>query len=452
VAWSKLSGPSGSLVFNDEAVASAVVTFPGPGTYELMFQAWDELAQEDSDTVIITVRELSCPLGDLDQDCRVRLEDLLIFSDYWLSADLAPSEIVGSFTNDMKGFSVLSTDWLDSWTGSLEVTLSPEAAVLAGARRKVDQGPWYPGAFTQTDLAQGEHLVTCEPISGWIEPKPQVIQISKDQTTRVEMEYGSISQIRLVISEFMASNSNTYADEQGQYDDWIEIHNDSTLDVNVGGMFVTNDVDKPTWWQIPTNVPSKTTIRSGDYLVIWADEQVGQGPLHANFDLSAEGGRIGLFLSDGKTLVDSLVYDNQVSNISCGRLDTAGETLHYFRTATAGQENRDPFEGKVADTRFSHDRGFYEESFSLVITCATEGSTIVYTRDGSRPSETHGTVYAGPIPIDTTTVIRAMAFKANWLASNVDTQTYLYARHVIRQPKEIPGYPRPWTMKWILKS
>ncbi len=447
VSWSMLSGPSGSLVFDDDAVALTGVTFPGPGTYELLLQAWDELAQEDSDTVIITVRELSCPLGDLDQDCRVRLEDLLIFSDYWLSADHAPSEIVGSLTNDMKGFSAISTDWLDSWTGSLEVTLSPEAAVLAGARWKVDQGPWYPGAFMETDLAQGEHLVTCEPISGWIEPKPQMVQISKDKSTPVKMEYKGISQIRLVISEFMASNSNAYADEQGQYDDWIELHNDSTLDVNVGGMFVTNDFDKPRRWQIPLDVPAQTTLRAGEYLVIWADEQVGQGPLHANFDLSAEGGRIGLFLSDGKTRVDDLTYDNQVPNISCGRLDTTSGTLHYFRTATAGQENRDPFEGKVADTRFSHDRGFFEDSFSLVITCATEGATVVYTRDGSRPGETHGEVYSGPIPIDTTTVIRAMAFKADWLASNVDTQTYLYAQHVIRQPKEIPGYPSPRT--WL---
>ncbi|MCX7422370.1 MAG: chitobiase/beta-hexosaminidase C-terminal domain-containing protein, partial [Planctomycetia bacterium] len=78
------------------------------------------------------------------------------------------------------------------------------------------------------------------------------------------------------------------------------------------------------------------------------------------------------------------------------------------------------------------------------MTTATLGATIRYTTDGSTPTESHGTVYTSPLNVSQTTVLRAGAFKSNFAASDVDTQTYLFLNDVIRQSpnEETPaGFP-----------
>ena len=105
-----------------------------------------------------------------------------------------------------------------------------------------------------------------------------------------------------------------------------------------------------------------------------------------------------------------------------------GLTNRYFTTPTPGAFNGESFDGFVADTKFSHDRGFYETNFSVAITSDTIGATIRYTTNGSAPTATNGLIYTAPIPIAATTTLRAAAFKTGLLSSDVDTHTYIFLR------------------------
>ncbi|MFP6900720.1 MAG: LamG-like jellyroll fold domain-containing protein, partial [Opitutales bacterium] len=105
----------------------------------------------------------------------------------------------------------------------------------------------------------------------------------------------------------------------------------------------------------------------------------------------------------------------------------------YLNSPTPGKENDTGFPGFVADTKFSVDRGFYETSFTLAITTATPGATIRYTTDGSTPSAIHGNIYASPLTIASTTIVRAIATKPDYLPTGVDTQSYFFSEDVIRQ-------------------
>ncbi|KPK38245.1 MAG: hypothetical protein AMJ65_13190, partial [Phycisphaerae bacterium SG8_4] len=87
--------------------------------------------------------------------------------------------------------------------------------------------------------------------------------------------------ITLTINEFMASNSNSLQDPQGDYDDWIEIHNFGADPIDVGGMYLSDDISIPTKWQIPADDPVSTIIPAGGYLLIWADNDVADPGLHA---------------------------------------------------------------------------------------------------------------------------------------------------------------------------
>ncbi|MHC4624897.1 MAG: chitobiase/beta-hexosaminidase C-terminal domain-containing protein, partial [Planctomycetota bacterium] len=135
----------------------------------------------------------------------------------------------------------------------------------------------------------------------------------------------------LVINEFMASNTDCIADQQGEYDDWIEIYNGSAFPVDLTGMYVTDDLSDPTQWRIPAGHPNDTAVPPFGYLLIWADKDPCDGPLHVDFKLSAsEGEQIGLFDTDGSTLIDSVVFGPQTTDISYGRYPDGDDNLRFF--------------------------------------------------------------------------------------------------------------------------
>ncbi|MFC1793196.1 lamin tail domain-containing protein [Planctomycetota bacterium] len=264
---------------------------------------------------------------------------------------------------------------------------------------------------------------------------------------------GSVSaaETSLVINELMASNNTSIQDQQGQYDDWIEIYNYSTDAIDIGGMYLTDNLSAPTKWRIPGNNPAVTTIPSGSYLLIWADDDTTDTGLHANYKLDVDGEEIGLFDSDGATLIDSIIFSEQISDVSYGRYPDASDNWQLFASPSPGAENVGVYQGFVADVEFSHDPGFYDTAFSLTLATETEDTIIYYSLNGSEPYQAtgrglySGTVYTGPIPINRTMCLRAIAIKTGWKPSNISTQTYIIVSNVIRQSPngETPGFGWP---------
>ncbi len=251
---------------------------------------------------------------------------------------------------------------------------------------------------------------------------------------------GSVSaaETSLVINEFMASNNGYVQDPQGQYDDWIEIHNFGSNPVNAGGMYLTDNLSVPTKWLIPDNYPPATIISAGGYLLIWADEDTTDTGLHANFKLDAAGEQIGLIDSDGVTVIDSIIFDEQKIDISYGRYPDAGDEWLFFSFPSPKAENISVFQGVVSGVEVSHERGFYDTPFSLTLASETDGAIIYYTIDGTEPYEfnsqiTRGMRYTTPVTISGTTCLRAVATKPGFKPSDIITQTYIFPGDVIRQ-------------------
>jgi len=257
--------------------------------------------------------------------------------------------------------------------------------------------------------------------------------------------------IPLAINEFMASNSSFIRDPQGQYDDWVEIYNYGTEAINVGGMYLTDNPSVPSKWRIPYGNSAVTTIPAGGYLLIWADNDTTDTGLHANFKLDADGEELVLFDSDGSTLIDSVAFPAQATDISYGCYPDATDNVRFLAIPTPAAENDGAYLGEVDDTKFSHKRGFYDTPFSVTIATETKNAVIYYTLDGTEPYNVTnvgrspgGTVYTGPVPITTTTSLRAIAIKPGWKPTNMDAQTYIFLDDVIRQPARPAGFPTNW--------
>ncbi|MDA7930346.1 lamin tail domain-containing protein, partial [Akkermansiaceae bacterium] len=129
-----------------------------------------------------------------------------------------------------------------------------------------------------------------------------------------------------------------------------------------------------------------------------------------------------------------------------GVASSASVEMLYFSAPTPGESNGSGFLGFVGDTRFSIDRGFYHAPIEVVIDSETEGSSIIYTTDGSEPDANNGTLVTAPatVSISTTTPLRAVAVKDGFRASNVDTHTYIFPSDVIMQGNSPAGYPSTW--------
>ncbi len=152
---------------------------------------------------------------------------------------------------------------------------------------------------------------------------------------------GDAPQAILFINEFLASNDSTNVDEFDEADDWIEIYNAGNIPKDIGGMWVTDDLEAPQTSMIPTDDPSLTTIPPGGYLILWADKQPEQGILHLDdVKLSGGGEDIGLFDVDGVTLIDSYIFGEQTTDVSEGRMPDGSDNWQFFTTPTPGAPNQ----------------------------------------------------------------------------------------------------------------
>ena len=168
------------------------------------------------------------------------------------------------------------------------------------------------------------------PLDGWwpfldAAPSPGVTNVVGDNSPP------------LFINEFMALNTATVTDPQGEYEDWVELYNPNNETVNLTGYYLSDDPNFPTRWTFPPG----TTIDALGYLIIWCDSDPADEGLHTNFKLSAAGESIGLYgpAGTGNPVIDEYVFANQTADISLGRFPDGTEEWITFAHPTPGASN-----------------------------------------------------------------------------------------------------------------
>ena len=143
------------------------------------------------------------------------------------------------------------------------------------------------------------------------------------------------SDLNLVINEYVADNTS-YPDNFGEFEDWIEIFNYGNIPINLNSIYLTDDFNDPGKFKLPN-----INLGSGDFSLIWADNDPEQGGSHANFKLNKDGEQIGLFekINDSYRFIHLISYEDAAENQSYGAVvdgDSISSELAYI---TPGYSN-----------------------------------------------------------------------------------------------------------------
>ena len=131
----------------------------------------------------------------------------------------------------------------------------------------------------------------------------------------------------IVINELMSNNTTYVSDPSGDFEDWIELYNPHSFPISTKGLFLTDTIGLIHKWHFP-----HYSIPANSYAIIWADEDGGQGNMHASFKLSNLGESV--ILSNVDSLIlDSVSYNTLSNNMSFARVPNgSGSFLMQYPT------------------------------------------------------------------------------------------------------------------------
>ncbi len=145
---------------------------------------------------------------------------------------------------------------------------------------------------------------------------------------------------QVLINEFSAANYDLFADNYGEFEDWIELYNTTGTAVDISGWHLSDRATNPMKFVIPNGV----TVPANGHLRVWASKRgefQGGGVLHTNFKIIQTKGNEGVYFSDQSgVIVDShsVSIPNQLGH-STGRTSDGATTWGIFTSPSPGNTN-----------------------------------------------------------------------------------------------------------------
>ncbi len=151
------------------------------------------------------------------------------------------------------------------------------------------------------------------------------------------------------ISEVAAANPGLVSDENGDFPDWIEIHNPTSQAINLGGYMLTDNSANMDKFVFPDY-----TIKPGEYMVLFANgvEKVDteNRVIHLPFSVSSKGESVYLYNAKGK--LNCRINVVALSDTQSYGIDEKGD-LKVFEAPTPGLKNTEATNPVVGEPEVS---------------------------------------------------------------------------------------------------
>ena len=123
----------------------------------------------------------------------------------------------------------------------------------------------------------------------------------------------------IMINEYSAANCDNGGGNCGDYDDWIEIYNNSSEAINLQGYYLSDKIGNLTKWQFPQDL----VVNPNSHVLIYAsglDPALGTSSFNTSFKLTqTKGSEYIIITSPDGTAIDYVQLDNHQLNHSVGR-------------------------------------------------------------------------------------------------------------------------------------
>ena len=148
------------------------------------------------------------------------------------------------------------------------------------------------------------------------------------------------------INEVSANNS-IYVNEYGKRDDWIELYNTTDEDIDIAGMYLSDNANNPTKYQI-TKVSSpadegreeaSTIVPAHGTRIIWASKREQISQLHTPFKLENKDEGIVIIQAEDGSWADALCYYIQGDKQTYGRYPDGGNNTFLMNIPTINKSN-----------------------------------------------------------------------------------------------------------------
>ncbi|MEG0256032.1 FN3 associated domain-containing protein [Vagococcus sp.] len=290
------------------------------------------------------------------------------------------------------------------------------------------------------------NLINENRLFGWQTNQSLVFKIDGDNYLGSVYSNNKLNSPRLVVTY-------KYSDTPLEIDDVItnnkdienifinEVSTQGTTDSKASWIELFNKNDKPVLLNKNISLVSKKKqfdlvgliIPAHGYRIIYMDGKNDLGNDHSTFELSNSGNLSLIDTSNNeKRVIDSIDYDKQAYNQTIGRVPDGSDTIRLINEPTFEGSN----DHAKVDTslHFSQERGVYPSGFDLKLN-VDPSLSIRYTTDGTDPTPTVGNTYNGPIKVNKTMVVKAIAFNDN-TQTNVVAHSYILENNLPNEVKK----------------
>ena len=156
------------------------------------------------------------------------------------------------------------------------------------------------------------------------------------------------------INELSAGN-DMLVNDLFKKDDWVELYNTTDYDLNVNGLYISDNEKKPEKYQIAAPSADAAIIPAHGHLIVWCSKRDAQSQIHANFKLGNDEDALVLISSSDefvannsayfdanpqmKEFADTLHYGPMAYDQTVGRFPDGGNSYYLFRHPTIAYAN-----------------------------------------------------------------------------------------------------------------
>lgn len=231
---------------------------------------------------------------------------------------------------------------------------------------------------------------------------------------------------QVVINEYSASNLRDFQDNHGKYEDWIELYNNSSQVVDIGGWYLSDKESKPKKWKIPTG----TKINPHDFLLFWVSgrDEVIDGQYHTNFKFTqTNGDEYAVLANKSGAIVEKYALTlTSLSHSICKPTDGSGQMMVCTDPSPAASNNgRQMYKSYTPKPNLLKTAGFYKDSVSISIEAPQGDFKVRYTKDGSIPTK-ESQIFENKITLKKSAIIKIRCFSDDQgiLPGQIDFGTY----------------------------